>query len=154
MDHTHAKHCHFFFLMIRRPPRSTLFPYTTLFRSWGQLMAGADGPALGVLTAPVRLFRRDRKSTRLNSSHITSSYAVFCLKRKSGGQAQVAYAPGWESDGRGRGGPQHRIRLGDEVPPVCSAPRILDHPPPCVFFLMIRRPPRSTLFPYTTLFRS
>src|SRR5262245_62849679 len=71
----------FFFLMIRRPPRSTLFPYTTLFRSTGRAQArGADG------RAPLpRLDRRqelDRKSTRLNSSHLGISYAVFCLKKK------------------------------------------------------------------------
>src|SRR5256885_4679196 len=69
----------FFFLMIRRPPRSTLFPYTTLFRS----------PRYG---GPPRVRRRaggrahrpgvDRKSTRLNSSHLVISYAVFCLKKK------------------------------------------------------------------------
>src|SRR5438067_7243342 len=68
--------------MIRRPPRSTLFPYTTLFRS---------RPALGIRAA--RRHRaadrtaevaagRDRKSTRLNSSHVSISYAVFCLKKK------------------------------------------------------------------------
>src|SRR6266436_8880979 len=76
----------FFFLMIRRPPRSTLFPYTTLFRS-GQ----ADpGPRLrqcppGRSAAPRPACRprsRDRKSTRLNSSHGYISYAVFCLKKK------------------------------------------------------------------------
>src|SRR5215472_17727011 len=65
----------FFFLMIRRPPRSTLFPYTTLFRS----------PRRGCWPPG---FRRpsplggDRKSTRLNSSHLGISYAVFCLKKK------------------------------------------------------------------------
>src|SRR6266540_4469427 len=65
----------FFFLMIRRPPRSTLFPYTTLFRSrtgrrwWRRRSWRGDRT-------------RDRKSTRLNSSHITISYAVFCLKKK------------------------------------------------------------------------
>src|SRR5947199_10337613 len=69
----------FFFLMIRRPPRSTLFPYTTLFRSprprrdSRQLPAGAHAPGS---------HRRDRKSTRLNSSHLGISYAVFCLKKK------------------------------------------------------------------------
>src|SRR4051794_41983581 len=79
----------FFFLMIRRPPRSTLFPYTTLFRS----PARAPGPrpgrdVEGVDGAAVRLRRlgredeRDRKSTRLNSSHPSISYAVFCLKKK------------------------------------------------------------------------
>src|SRR5438034_10555205 len=72
----------FFFSMIRRPPRSTLFPYTTLFRSrrGGRLRPRA-GPVR--LDAGVRLpVRRDRKSTRLNSSHTVISYAVFCLKKK------------------------------------------------------------------------
>src|SRR5437879_13142239 len=79
----------FFFLMIRRPPRSTLFPYTTLFRStklaqlqrdhFGyqllplELDQGSNGEVLGL----------DRKSTRLNSSHRCISYAVFCLKKKN-----------------------------------------------------------------------
>src|SRR6266480_5539747 len=68
----------FFFLMIRRPPRSTLFPYTTLFRS-PRRPPGRDSWR-GILTASGR--RRDRKSTRLNSSHMSISYAVFCLKKK------------------------------------------------------------------------
>src|SRR5204863_9683720 len=92
----------FFFLVIRRPPRSTLFPYTTLFRSDGgggaQASAGAHVPGLlqrkgGVpglrvgrvveLSAnPGRHLYADRKSTRLNSSHVEISYAVFCLKKK------------------------------------------------------------------------
>src|SRR3712207_8740441 len=93
--------------MIRRPPRSTLFPYTTLFRSAGQVfemrpvagdsvrrdlhqqpmrVLGADDP-IGALPAP-ELDRaggadQDRKSTRLNSSHANISYAVFCLKKKN-----------------------------------------------------------------------
>src|SRR3712207_7145836 len=80
----------FFFLMIRRPPRSTLFPYTTLFRSQRlRRLPRCDGVlarAVRVL-APggLRLGRRaggDRKSTRLNSSHANISYAVFCLKKK------------------------------------------------------------------------
>src|SRR2546430_2953418 len=77
----------FFFLMIRRPPRSTLFPYTTLFRS----LAGGleqreceqvrrDGHERPYRVRP--LAHRDRKSTRLNSSHSQISYAVFCLKKK------------------------------------------------------------------------
>src|SRR5947209_20440583 len=71
----------FFFLMIRRPPRSTLFPYTTLFRSHVQASdAGSgEGPALSLLP---HFQKRDRKSTRLNSSHANISYAVFCLKKK------------------------------------------------------------------------
>src|SRR2546430_16328513 len=81
----------FFFLMIRRPPRSTLFPYTTLFRSGGipQRQERRDD----VLQAPEEVIgpgeallgpggRQDRKSTRLNSSHSQISYAVFCLKKK------------------------------------------------------------------------
>src|SRR5688572_32401188 len=67
--------------MIRRPPRSTLFPYTTLFRSEGVTMALANVPDLESL-ACVDALARDRKSTRLNSSHSQISYAVFCLKKK------------------------------------------------------------------------
>src|SRR5439155_26752931 len=80
----------FFFLMIRRPPRSTLFPYTTLFRSGqrdGHLARLRGACALGAEVvldvARAALVRReDRKSTRLNSSHVAISYAVFCLKKK------------------------------------------------------------------------
>src|SRR3712207_8633014 len=95
----------FFFLMIRRPPRSTLFPYTTLFRSLGQ-RPGHDprqvaeqvrlhrpvGDQVGLVELGRReagdgfvhpvLHPQDRKSTRLNSSHANISYAVFCLKKK------------------------------------------------------------------------
>src|SRR3712207_8820457 len=91
-----------FFLMIRRPPRSTLFPYTTLFRSSAKLTIGARwlifallliyglGTIVfmlvvmmigGIAGAAVSL-TSDRKSTRLNSSHANISYAVFCLKKK------------------------------------------------------------------------
>src|SRR5215204_7207367 len=66
----------FFFLMIRRPPRSTLFPYTTLFRS-----RSAPSPQRAYWPH-IGWPRRDRKSTRLNSSHTVISYAVFCLKKK------------------------------------------------------------------------
>src|SRR3989442_13164728 len=77
--------CFFFFLMIRRPPRSTLFPYTTLFRSlsfimlnWLSWNSAYSLSCSGVSSPPAR----DRKSTRLNSSHVRISYAVFCLKKK------------------------------------------------------------------------
>src|SRR6266571_18175 len=63
--------------MIRRPPRSTLFPYTTLFRSRRRPSRTSNGCA-----HPANGGRRDRKSTRLNSSHMSISYAVFCLKKK------------------------------------------------------------------------
>src|SRR6266498_1916420 len=77
-----------FFFMIRRPPRSTLFPYTTLFRSPGRgrgrrvrpAPPGRRRPARRPGSQPAR--PGDRKSTRLNSSHVRISYAVFCLKKK------------------------------------------------------------------------
>src|SRR5256885_12121063 len=77
--------------MIRRPPRSTLFPYTTLFRSVAALPAALCLPPLQLLRGAVGVVfdgrlgighGRDRKSTRLNSSHLVISYAVFCLKKK------------------------------------------------------------------------
>src|SRR3712207_6971776 len=97
-----------FFLMIRRPPRSTLFPYTTLFRSELGVAAeleeerrhaargepsarrdalerrdhGGELPAIASSQPPARRAGADRKSTRLNSSHANISYAVFCLKKK------------------------------------------------------------------------
>src|SRR4051812_50089532 len=70
----------FFFLMIRRPPRSTLFPYTTLFRS--QLADGGEQGGQVIDGVHVVDLHQDRKSTRLNSSHMSISYAVFCLKKK------------------------------------------------------------------------
>src|SRR2546422_6105325 len=87
----------FFFLMIRRPPRSTLFPYTTLFRSRGGASGNGFGPSrdktCGLPSSRPRTrpashgsapsgSSADRKSTRLNSSHGYISYAVFCLKKK------------------------------------------------------------------------
>src|SRR3712207_9541333 len=97
-------HVYFFFLMIRRPPRSTLFPYTTLFRSDGGNRRAGRGPRgrhgrrrgghpggrqvrlLAGAPADRRpLAARDRKSTRLNSSHANISYAVFCLKKNKTG---------------------------------------------------------------------
>src|SRR5690242_21274319 len=79
--------------MIRRPPRSTLFPYTTLFRSeQGQLLTGSladylmpgasDFSVIRAIALEEKPAPQDRKSTRLNSSHMSISYAVFCLKKK------------------------------------------------------------------------
>src|SRR2546421_9697867 len=83
----------FFFLMIRRPPRSTLFPYTTLFRSQLRCEGRSEGRReihrSGHLHEPSRQHRRDRKSTRLNSSHDQISYAVFCLKKKKNKKIQL-----------------------------------------------------------------
>src|SRR2546421_8177656 len=76
--------------MIRRPPRSTLFPYTTLFRSrngWpDQAGARRDGLSRPRILSSGGVAARDRKSTRLNSSHDQISYAVFCLKKKKTGR--------------------------------------------------------------------
>src|SRR2546426_8565687 len=86
--------------MIRRPPRSTLFPYTTLFRSNGvsdlilqrqciaEITLVLIGPQVLVFRGLNQL-RRDRKSTRLNSSHLVISYAVFCLKKKKKKQENI-----------------------------------------------------------------
>src|SRR5256885_9522438 len=69
--------------MIRRPPRSTLFPYTTLFRSGRRALVHGGPTELQPEGPQARRYRgRDRKSTRLNSSHLVISYAVFCLKKK------------------------------------------------------------------------
>src|SRR5438477_6082939 len=71
--------------MLRRPPRSTLFPYTTLFRSFPAVRPGRSAGRIAVhrrLREGPHLARLDRKSTRLNSSHMSISYAVFCLKKK------------------------------------------------------------------------
>src|SRR5256885_3797336 len=106
----------FFFLMIRRPPRSTLFPYTTLFRSRAEKMgqlhrehcaAGLDDGDVRRLHGDHRrpkavrrharggdrsFDRADRKSTRLNSSHLVISYAVFCLKKKKAHTADTIHS--------------------------------------------------------------
>src|SRR5260221_924298 len=87
--------------MIRRPPRSTLFPYTTLFRSWStgwidnSIMSAGKAAVAGLIgnTGAITAFSyiADRKSTRLNSSHTVISYAVFCLKKKKKKQIATAY---------------------------------------------------------------
>src|ERR1022692_3056375 len=101
------------------------------------------------------LFRSDRKSTRLNSSHLVISYAVFCLKKKKKqtNDSTDAASPEQPTSRRGSSAPTHPSSLPACLP--CAVRAV------CVsayffffFFLMIRRPPRSTLFPYTTLFRS
>src|ERR1022692_3004608 len=100
------------------------------------------------------LFRSDRKSTRLNSSHLVISYAVFCLKKKKKHNQQ-------QQD------EAHKCLIGDtrdaHVSLMLAASPFFTRLLPCLsflvffffffFFLIIRRPPRSTLFPYTTLFR-
>src|SRR6202048_1784927 len=144
-----------FFLMIRRPPRSTLFPYTTLFRSWRKRPVGYPARVLNCSVALAVPAHVDRKSTRLNSSHRTISYAVFCLKKKKFSDAArtciAALVPGGVLTYRA-------VRTLATTPPRPTLrPMISSNRRPlsfAFFFLMIRRPPRSTLFPSTTLFRS
>src|SRR5439155_25561434 len=104
-----------FFLMIRRPPRSTLFPYTTLFRSVDEYLELHDertysvadlALALSLLGRSGELARADRKSTRLNSSHVAISYAVFCLKKKKDQHEDSEHVTG--EHGRDR---EHGARL-------------------------------------------
>src|SRR5690242_21306234 len=104
----------FFFLMIRRPPRSTLFPYTTLFRSRRvcrrqELVVEQRGISLATVLAEAGALerrvaqRQDRKSTRLNSSHMSISYAVFCLKKKKKNPIRTLHPPPIESTRRHHG---------------------------------------------------
>src|SRR6266436_3129845 len=136
----------FFFLMIRRPPRSTLFPYTTLFRSrpgWGGSTIRRASPSCSCpgRGSPRSTAGRDRKSTRLNSSHGYISYAVFCLKKKTG-QQQLAVV---QMEAKF---PLAGLRCDEGSWQGCQQVQS------GLFFVMRRRPPRATLFPYTTLFRS
>src|SRR5260363_222122 len=140
----------FFFLMIRRPPRSTLFPYTTLFRSLPLTPPATSPPSPRWICCPSD---EDRKSTRLNSSHQIISYAVFCLKKKKIMERTTTQLE--EMDNmrhiHGFNDPQQRLiaaTLADVLAICAYFPNGYSF-----FFLMIRRPPRSTLFPYTTLFR-
>src|SRR6266508_1563845 len=143
-----------FFLMIRRPPRSTLFPYTTLFRSARPPVVALHGSTILPHQRVALAGQEDRKSTRLNSSHVASSYAVFCLKKKK------TYAAASRATRRSRheSAPPWQPSGGVLLVPACLelTPRRFASPTSSLgfFFLMIRRPTRSTLFPYTTLFRS
>src|SRR5438132_7930816 len=102
VQHKHA--VHLVFLMLRRPPRSTLFPYTTLFRSRSaspikntlrRLSAGVSTRRRSnSRTAAIPWLAKDRKSTRLNSSHTVISYAVFCLKKKTGRHQRTLWGIG------------------------------------------------------------
>src|SRR3972149_1936538 len=140
----------FFFLMIRRPPRSTLFPYTTLFRS-DEYPTGRD-----VLIQPsvlLILHRADRKSTRLNSSHSQISYAVFCLKKKS--EEKITLATNARTGGDGPVGVRAYVRY------TSSPPRHLREStaPAAIyagfsFFLMIGGPPEFPPFPHPAPFRT
>src|SRR6202795_1017405 len=145
----------FFFLMIRRPPRSTLFPYTTLFRSC-VLVPSHSFIDLSTKLLVIGFPRvRDRKSTRLNSSHYNISYAVFCLKKKKQNVSQRCKSDSFSHVRWPMARCSYRACTAWSAVFVivlyASLPVVLRN---LVFFLMIRRPPRSTLFPYPPLFRS
>src|SRR5476651_2695030 len=141
-----------FFLMIRRPPRSTLFPYTTLFRSCAAGQRRNQRQLHELRGPPVRPAAQDRKSTRLNSSHANTSYAAFCLKKKKISVLLIVLVNEIEL-------PPKSLMLAfsfieTAVAIMLDVPLVVKMIASFFFFLMIRRPPRSTLFPYTTLFRS
>src|SRR5204863_3331109 len=96
--------------MIRRPPRSTLFPYTTLFRSLCTDLNDGGG-CDGVLLLRSS-WSRDRKSTRLNSSHVEISYAVFCLKKKKRDDADAEEAELGAAQGYQRAADERHVERG------------------------------------------
>src|SRR6516165_5447518 len=133
--------------MIRRPPRSTLFPYTTLFRS-----AGTKPKEIQDLLSPALPFLSVGRSEE-HTSELQSQSNLVCRlllekkkKHPEGPDRTAPTRPGHRA-GRRRGGPY--LTLRPDFSPRCRPPGR----PRLFFFLMIRRPPRSTLFPYTTLFR-
>src|SRR6266576_1765607 len=129
--------------MIRRPPRSTLFPYTTLFRSAADRN---DRPAGRPATRPGSPYRHAGSRSEEHTSELQSRRDRVCRllldKKKITHCAFQLYDTGSIISGAPR--PRHTIALVLQKP---SAPHLV------IFFLMIPRPPRSTLFPYTTLFR-
>src|SRR6266850_2207552 len=120
---------------------SGVIPYLTMKANWRAPMPCGQTPA----SVPNVILTPDRKSTRLNSSHLVISYAVFCLKKK-----KKLGVVGERFSGAGF---RHRIFIVNSCEGADHDVSIADRPRHCLFFLMIRRPPRSTLFPYTTLFR-
>src|SRR5580692_3429298 len=132
-----------FFLMIRRPPRSTLFPYTTLFRSL-EAPPTLPLPTPYSAPAPPRCPRSEEHTSELQSQ--SNLVCRLLLEKKKNARAENP------STRLPRFGGKREIFPCRQTSPAFArrAPR---RPPYYFFFLMIRRPPRSTLFPYTTLFR-
>src|ERR1043166_1692110 len=126
--------------MIRRPPRSTLFPYTTLFRSG----CGRARRASASRSRPARYSSaRSEEHTSELQSRFGISYAVFCLKKKSVAQDVSLVHQGGQTAAS-------RLRLELAARPTSLLNEDLVH---ALFFLMVRGPPNSTLFPHTPLFR-
>src|SRR6266571_2942748 len=141
----------FFFLMIRRPPRSTLFPYTTLFRSPCGRRRSPWWPA----TSRTRPARRSEEHTSELQSHVNLVCRLL-LEKKKKKTCSVPSSSAERSPMPSSPKPYGRCPARS-VTPVPHLPRSWRGAAALwlrVFFLMIRRPPRSTLFPYTTLFRS
>src|ERR1035438_5407473 len=142
---------------MRRPPRSTLFPYTTLFRSGTSATTeNATSSTLLRRFCAMRLYTStDRKSTRLNSSHLGISYAVFFFKKKKKKNKTQPDSTNTDTScsyvASCTNGSCALFAVGFLAYVRASS---LSSYFFFFFFLMIRRPPRSTLFPYTTLFRS
>src|SRR6266550_127831 len=139
----------FFFLMIRRPPRSTLFPYTTLFRS-RPAYRGSDTPdstGAWMIAPSDTIWPRSEEHTSELQSRLHHVCRLLLEKKKPRG-SRACYAT--------RTTRTATARSSGSVTASCSTSRIPGARLSAVFFffLMIRRPPRSTLFPYTTLFRS
>src|SRR5467141_942993 len=141
----------FFFLMIRRPPRSTLFPYTTLFRSHAPLLRPApprDGHHDRAHDADGRLPRLRQVRSEEHTSELQSHLKLVCrllLEKKKNRMYRYSL----------RSKSHHKIFSVRPWPSVTiSAGTVYNIKRNMFFFLMIRQPPRSTLFPYTTLFRS
>src|SRR3982751_1566417 len=137
----------FFFVMIRRPPRSTLFPYTTLFRSVLEGHHDRRHPVLLRLPQAAGLgVGQDRKSTRLNSSHANISYAVFCLKKKKKKRttaiAQSARQP--------RTGRTTEPPVAPDPPLTLPAiaPHPISLPPFCLFFFFLNNPAPPEISPF------
>src|SRR5471030_970291 len=139
--------------MIRPSPRSTLLPYTTLFRSIKKdkthFFASWEETRETFVSAAVLTV--DRKSTRLNSSHLGISYAVFCWKKTKTSSTSPRAATIRRTS---TASPRWSARTSSTSPRAATVRRTSTASTRWFFFLMIRRPPRSTLFPYTTLFRS
>src|SRR3989337_1880826 len=139
----------FFFLMIRRPPRSTLFPYTTLFRS---RVVGVRTPDAIYTARHVVLCTGDRKSTRLNSSHGSISYAVFCLKKKQETQRTDQREPDTAGSQHTSNTYTEKMREGKEVPQA----RVGRELSLSIFFFFFNDTATTEIYTLslTTLFRS
>src|SRR5215813_10136835 len=138
--------------MIPHPPRSALSPSSTLFRS--RRRHGAHKVARLPGRAWLRASAQDRKSTRLNSSHVRISYAVFCLKKKRfDSQHLHLQRPDQVRKPLARGFVLSATSYSDDIAMYIACRKCDWRPDVWFFFLWTRRPPRSTLFPYTTFFR-